>query len=646
MNGVLRCLSVRGALSVFLALAAPTVLAQATYQFDLPAQPLADSLRAVGRQTGTNILFEPDIVRGISAAALRAQLTTSEALGRLLAGHELSIRHTAADTVVVQRVTQDTSSAPDQGSTSSAPTSIGGTDGDTHLAQSESATRSVSAVPAQERSTIPTAETERVDLGEVVVTGTHIRGVESAGSNVIILSRDDIDSSGYATVQDVLRTLPQNFGGGISEDFSTDASAQNLNFGTAVNLRGLGGDSTLVLVNGRRQPNGGLNGAFVDISSIAVSAVERIEVLTDGASAIYGSDAVGGVVNIVLRSDFKGAETRLRYGTLDGDADETQISQLLGTKWAEGESAEGNVLVGYQYYERKVLGRAERAYTASDDLTRFGGSDFRSFNSNPGNILDPSTFAPAFAIPAGQDGTSLTPGDLLPGVVNFHESSEQGDLLPEQETQSAFLTASQGVGEGVELFMDARYGTRDTRQSISGASSLLDVPASNAFFVDPFGGSPSVLVTYNFLDDLGPITGTSTTDTLAGALGARVDLGQTWQTTVAGSYGDEDIHFRNVNLVDFGLLFGALASPDASVAFNPFGDGSHTNPATVEAIRGSQDNRAESRVWAAHATADGPLVDLPGGALRVAVGGRPAQRHSYSYATESTTGRGTPAGGQ
>src|SRR5262249_10356082 len=136
---------------------------------------------------------------------------------------------------------------------------------------------------------------------EIIVTGTHIRGAAPVGSRVMVVDREAIAASGYSRIQDLLETLPQNFSGSGGEGSTTDFGSGTLNRGQAIDMRGLGASSTLVLVNGRRQPAGGLEGSFVDISSIAASAVERIEIMADGASALYGSDAIGGVVNFVLR---------------------------------------------------------------------------------------------------------------------------------------------------------------------------------------------------------------------------------------------------------------------------------------------------------------------------------------------------------
>src|SRR6185437_5320154 len=149
-------------------------------------------------------------------------------------------------------------------------------------------------------------------LEQVNVTGSLIRGVQDVIAPLVSLQRQQLAQSAYATVQSSLYSLPIISLKGPREDLGIDANNQ---FGAGLDLRGLGVGATLVLVNGRRQPLSGLNGDFVDVSTIPWSAVERIEILPDGASALYGSDAVAGVINIIMRDDFQGAETQARYGT-------------------------------------------------------------------------------------------------------------------------------------------------------------------------------------------------------------------------------------------------------------------------------------------------------------------------------------------
>src|SRR5580698_9206286 len=159
-------------------------------------------------------------------------------------------------------------------------------------------------------------------------------------------SRDDIDQSGAATLDQFARQLPENFGG--ADDIGTlntnanlgilpQGASSNVFGGAAFDLNGLGVGATLTLLNGHRLAPSGFDGSFVDVSQIPLSAVDHIEVLNDGASAIYGTDAVAGVVNIVTRKDYSGAEAALRYGTSTegGDMEET-ASLLAGRGWGSG----------------------------------------------------------------------------------------------------------------------------------------------------------------------------------------------------------------------------------------------------------------------------------------------------------------------
>src|SRR5262249_45918644 len=146
--------------------------------------------------------------------------------------------------------------------------------------------------------------------------------------------------SGYGRTEDLLRSLTQNFNGGPSEDTQIaggNESGSNVSQGTGGNLRGLGAGSTLVLVNGRRLAPRAGDGRVARVSSIPLFAIERVEVLPDGASAIYGADAVGGVVNFIMRKNYQGAESQVRLGSVtSGSARELLVSQSLGTTWNSG----------------------------------------------------------------------------------------------------------------------------------------------------------------------------------------------------------------------------------------------------------------------------------------------------------------------
>jgi iron complex outermembrane receptor protein len=577
---------------------------------DIKPQSVAEALTDWAQQTGLQVIVPagPQTDR-LLVTRIKGKLTARNALEQVLANTELTYEFINARTVVIRERPRV----------------------ETKVTQGSARDASVGEGASQEKQRSAPSYNDMllasVTLGEeVIVAGSHIRGTLSAGSRVQILDEGDIAATGYATVQDVLRTIPSNLGGGPSEDFD-DGISGNFNRGIGINLRRLGAGATLVLVNGRRQPVSGATGTYVDISNIPVSAVSRIEVLTDGASAVYGSDAIGGVVNIVLRYDYDGAETQADYAVA-GDPRERRLSQVVGRAW-DG----GNALVGYQFYDREALPQSAEAYSASEDKRPFGGDDFRLFMSNPGTILNPLTGLPAYAIPAGQDGTSLQPMDLLPGAVNLQGVQDAADLLPQQRMHSAYFNVRQRIGEDLTLHADGRYSRREIDNRISALPMILAVPAANPFFVDPFGGSPMVLVAYNFLDDLGPITGKGHTSTFSTTADATLRFARTWNTRLAATYGQENLQWRAENGVDLAALNVALADPNPATAFNPFGDGSHTNPATLAAIRAGQDERAISALQDLTLTADGALVDLPGGAAKLAVG--------VDYREESLDSRST-----
>ena len=211
-------------------------------------------------------------------------------------------------------------------------------------------------------------------LEEIVVTGTYIRGVSPA-SPVITVTSADIENSGVSTAGEVLRKLPESFAGGQQSTIGPNGfrgpfqNLANFNYSDSANLRGFGSDSTLVLINGHRVPVTGIQNS-VDISAVPLPAIERIEVVTDGASALYGSDAVGGVVNFVLKKDYAGAESRAEFGIpTDGGGFSQRYGQLLGTTW-EG----GSALISYQYRDQQGLYGSQRDWYTGPNPISLGGS--------------------------------------------------------------------------------------------------------------------------------------------------------------------------------------------------------------------------------------------------------------------------------
>lgn len=451
----------------------------------------------------------------------------------------------------------------------------------------------------------------------IVVTGTHIRGGQSIGSNLQSIQSETIEKSGYATLHQFMQTYVQNFSGGVGEDLTGASNVSNATEASAINLRGLGPSATLVLLNGRRLPAAGTDASFTDISSIPITAIERVEILTDGGSAIYGTDAVAGVVNIILRKDFEGMETRLRYGTVtSGGMQEYLVSQIAGISWEKG-----NATVALEFNHQDPLGAEERSFTRELDRRPQGGTDRRVEYTNPGNILDPSTLLPAFAIPKNQDGRSLEPSDFVQGTVNLGNPYIQDDIIGRQRRFNGFLSLNHEITSDIKAFAEFRYGERHLRTKTGGRAEILFVPSTNAFFVDPFGDSPFLFIAYDIGEDLGPQLLTGEVKDYNAAAGATVDLAAALQFRFYGAYGEQDSKTRIHNDINRNRLSAFLADSNPNSAFNPFGEGSNTSPDTISALKSQRDFRMESKIKALNGVLDGDLLELPAGTLKFAVGG-------------------------
>lgn len=280
-----------------------------SYSFDLPAQDLGTALRDVAARAGLEIYAAAADVDGVPVPALKGTMSVRDAVARLLAGTGLSARFEKG-AVIVRRE---------------------------HGASSD---------------------TE----GEIVVTGTHIRGAIATGP-VISLPRDAISAAGQVDLGEAVRAIPQNFAGGQNPGVGTGAGSlvnSNVNSGSSINLRGLGPDATLTLLDGQRLPYDSVFGG-VDIATIPLAAIERIEIVADGASAQYGSDAVAGVANVILRRDFNGVATSARVGAAtDGGYTQTHADAVAGTTWDSG-----GLLVAYNFAHNTEIAARRRGYASS-----------------------------------------------------------------------------------------------------------------------------------------------------------------------------------------------------------------------------------------------------------------------------------------
>lgn len=322
--------------------------------FIIPAQKLDAALMQFSRQAKIQVIASTPNLEEFLTTGASGNLTIGEALKKLLGSSGLAFKKIGEETVAIVPAQSETVSTRFE-QTSTALRLAQAEEGSANIAE-----RSSESQAGSQSATVSTPEQQRIQLEEVIVTGSHIRGAQNLSSPVITFDRKDIESGGFATTQQLIESLPQNLNN-ISDLHDAQLSGgpgwATSYDGAGANLRGLGGDATLVLLNGRRLAAAG-NGSFVDLSLIPLGAIERVEVLTDGASALYGSDAVGGVMNFVLRKDFEGAETRLRYGSVtEGSHSELLGGQMLGHSWDSGQA-----LVSYEYLRRTGLDATDRSF--------------------------------------------------------------------------------------------------------------------------------------------------------------------------------------------------------------------------------------------------------------------------------------------
>jgi|GEM_PF-850958 len=317
-----------------------------TIAFDVRAMPMSEALTRLGELSGLTIIVETQVSKGIMAAALSGRYTAEEALKKLLEPAGLKAEYLDSRTVAVRAaVGVGSEGSPKdhdamQAERDSSYIRVAKT---TPASQERRRSESSSAVAgdvAEGNRRQPGETGKEASLEEVVVTGSHIRGVREAAAPTLQFSREEISRTGYSTVEQLFAGLPQNFNGiSPSGRFASEGGSrlaiQNYDRASGIDLRGLGADSTLTLINGQRRA-GSSFGRIVDVSVIPLSAIERVEIVTGGRSAVYGADAVAGVVNLVTRRQFDGVESQVEYGSTRNGGEHLQLSTITGMELVRG----------------------------------------------------------------------------------------------------------------------------------------------------------------------------------------------------------------------------------------------------------------------------------------------------------------------
>ncbi len=480
------------------------------------------------------------------------------------------------------------------------------------LAFSLAATVGARSASGAENAAAPSAP-GAVALTPVVVTGSRLPpdvGAHEWGTRV--LAADSVDAQ--ATWVDRLQSLPQVGGGSLNAGRFGSLAAGT----AAVALRGLPADSTLVLLEGRRAPvypfaEGGAS-AFVDLHGLPGGAVRAIEVLPTQAAAIYGSDAVAGVVNVRWDARFSGEQIDVRYAnTVDTDAADRRFSGVMGRQ-----ASRTGVVVALDFQSQSALHQRDRAYAASDDKRALGGSDFRSSVSNPGTVNHPVS-GRRLLVPATSDGR-VTVAELVPGTARFDRGPYQV-LLPAAERRGVVLLGRISVSPRWDGFVEA-YGRRTETHfqlspaPIQGDEQGIRVPAQNPF--NPFGAE----VDFRYrLTDAGARTQDIRADSARIVAGLRGAFGDRWYGEAALVAHTVAVRQQEANQLFRPAVVAALAQTDPARALNVFGSGEGVNAASVvDELTITLDRRGHSRLRGVDAQAFGPVGQWRSGEVLLAMG--------------------------
>jgi iron complex outermembrane recepter protein len=488
-----------------------------------------------------------------------------------------------------------------------------------------------------------------VKLEKIEITGSRIARIDGeSGLPVQIITREEMLDGGVQTMQDLLQRISanQSYGG-----FNELQGINNLVVGmTAASLRGLGTERTLVLMNGRRlAPYALAGGQGVDLSAIPASAIERVEVLKDGASAIYGSDAIGGVINFVLRRDFHGVEVNANWFATDqGGGDNGRVNVTAGT----GSLAKDkyNFFVSADYFKQDQLLGSQRDYTRTAYLPGVGinGTSNRSF---PANITqtDPRTgvygfkgiFNPTIPFPGGATPQSCAPPNSFPTATKPYQCgfdfAPLVQTVPESEKLNVIGRMTWELDANNQFFVEGAYYEGKFKQAIAPTPVSSDfalvpmrLPPTSPYYPGSFvgglpGGDPTQPLELDYrLLELGPRkeqTDVSQWNAVVGLQGAFRD----WDYTIAATYTTNQQATDFVSGFVYGTKFGALLGTGV---VNPFGTNTEATLALMRATQATgqiNDNRATN--YGVEWSLANTVYQLPAGQVALAFGGE-ARRES------------------
>ena len=485
------------------------------------------------------------------------------------------------------------------------------------------------------------------EIEEIITVGSRL-GLDASkmAKQTVVITSEDLEKIGEPDLGRTLARIPQNWGGaqtaGAFNGSGTETfnGAYNINGAVSLNLRGLGTRETLVLVNGMRIGAGDITGNATDIAGIPKSAVERIEIVLDGASAIYGADALGGVVNIILKEDYQGVSTSLRVGSpTDGGMFETTANVGTTFSWDSGQltaNVDFHTNDKLQASEADAVLLSQVSVGSFNQLLPSGGGATR-----PANVYvfqDDGSLAP-YNVTTDSYSPALTDfaSGLNPSTIGDYQS-----VVPDEDRTSISLMLTQDVTDSLTLKGNLLWSQRDTeydRNPVAFRTRLFG-SGETARPSSQFNPFEERILVWSIYPEFGIQQAITDTEQLTANLGLEWQVSDNWTAEFGIRNSKNTIEGLQTNSADSSYVTGF------NQAFNPWGDGNSPDNADVLPLIffGDRPNTTENKDRSFDVVVRGSLFDLPAGTVRTSLGG--SLRKKEVDLIQETLGRNSNAGSQ
>ena len=468
---------------------------------------------------------------------------------------------------------------------------------------------------------IPSTRPEnRVGGNEIVVTGTLLRGIAPGGSQSLTINQDAVIATGATSASQLLANIPQgNTFVGRPAVLGSSNSQLSINRPNLRNLpgNGSGGASTLVLVDGHRLVGMGVRQTTPDTDIVPLGAIERVEVVPDGGSSIYGADAVGGVINFITRKRFDGVEVSGKYGFAGDYYHSWEANATVGKAWGRG-----SVYLSYNYVQNNEVFGRDFDFVRRRDYA-LPGEPPLDLTCNPGNVIANGT-------------TYVLPG-LTPGA-NRCDISDAQTAFPRMRRHSALAGLNVDLSDAITFDVRAYYTNRVSVSDAGPLTGNVQFRPTSVFVHPVFGpvtipnsnyqnipGAPGA--TQTVFIDYSPAFGVSTPqttklDTWGVTPSFRIDMGGGWQANAFFNYGRTRTSFEDRAISGVAQGTGAFLG-----SFNPYNIAAPGNATFLSTVRDANFAESVQELINERVVVDGSLLTLPGGAVKVAIGAEHAKEN-------------------